>query len=135
MWYCLTNIFWTVSSLPAHYLKHSRCIFCLCFYATYRWCLFKGHCQLSTLSTAWCRKKVKVKSLSRVRLLGPHGLQPTRLLHPWDFPGKSTGVGARKRLQMEDHAYLCSDKKFVCLYDIMCNFKHEVELNVLCNIL
>ena len=25
--------------------------------------------------------------------LGPHGLQPTRLLRPWDFPGKSTGVG------------------------------------------
>ena len=23
----------------------------------------------------------------------PHGLQPTRLLHPWDFPGKSTGAG------------------------------------------
>ena len=22
-----------------------------------------------------------------------HGLQPTRLLHPWDFPGKRTGVG------------------------------------------
>ena len=22
----------------------------------------------------------------------PHGLQPTRLLHPWDFLGKSTGV-------------------------------------------
>jgi len=25
----------------------------------------------------------------------PHGLQPTRLLRPWDFPGKSTGVGCR----------------------------------------
>ena len=25
----------------------------------------------------------------------PHGLQPTRLLHPWDFPGKSTGVGCQ----------------------------------------
>ena len=25
--------------------------------------------------------------------LRPHGLQPTRLLHLWDFPGKSTGVG------------------------------------------
>ena len=24
---------------------------------------------------------------------GPHGLQPTRLLRPWDFPGRSTGVG------------------------------------------
>ena len=23
----------------------------------------------------------------------PHGLQPTRLFRPWDFPGKSTGVG------------------------------------------
>ena len=23
----------------------------------------------------------------------PHGLQSTRLLRPWDFPGKSTGVG------------------------------------------
>ena len=26
--------------------------------------------------------------------LRPHGLQPTRLLRPWDFPGKNTGVGA-----------------------------------------
>ena len=25
--------------------------------------------------------------------LGPHGLQPTRLLRPWGSPGKSTGVG------------------------------------------
>ena len=25
--------------------------------------------------------------------LRPHGLQPTRLVRPWDFPGKSTGVG------------------------------------------
>ena len=25
--------------------------------------------------------------------LQPHGLQPTRLFCPWDFPGKSTGVG------------------------------------------
>ena len=25
--------------------------------------------------------------------LQPHGLRPTRLLRPWDFPGESTGVG------------------------------------------
>ena len=30
--------------------------------------------------------------------LRPHGLQPTRLLHPWDFPGKSTGVGCHRLL-------------------------------------
>ena len=26
----------------------------------------------------------------------PHGLKPTRLLRPWDFLGKSTGVGCQK---------------------------------------
>ena len=30
--------------------------------------------------------------------LRPPGLQPTRLLHPWDFPGKSTGVGCHRLL-------------------------------------
>ena len=29
----------------------------------------------------------------------PHGPQPTRLLRPWDFPGKSTGVGCHCLLQ------------------------------------
>ena len=29
----------------------------------------------------------------------PHGLQPTRLFCPWDFPGKSTGVGCHFLLQ------------------------------------
>ena len=31
--------------------------------------------------------------------LRPHGLQPTRLLHPCDFSGKSTGVGCHFLLQ------------------------------------
>ena len=30
----------------------------------------------------------------------PHGLQPIRFLHPWDFPGKSTGVGCHCLLQI-----------------------------------
>ena len=34
----------------------------------------------------------------------PQGLQPTRLLRPWDFPGKSTGVGC--------HCLLCQQ----CIY-------------------
>ena len=44
-----------------------------------------------SFSNAW-KWKVKVKSLSRVQLSDPR-LQPTRLLSPWDFPGKSTEVG------------------------------------------
>ena len=46
------------------------------------------------------------KSLSRVRLFVtpwtvacPHGLYPARLLCPWDFPGKNTGVGCHFLLQ------------------------------------
>ena len=31
----------------------------------------------------------------------PHGLQPTRLLRPWDFPGKSTGVGCHCPLRRQ----------------------------------
>ena len=47
----------------------------------------------------------------------PHGLQPTRLLHPWDFPGKSTGVGCHRLLieylQSITH---CSDHCTTSLY-------------------
>ena len=31
--------------------------------------------------------------------LQPHGLQPTRLLCPWNFPGKNIGVGCHSLLQ------------------------------------
>ena len=34
----------------------------------------------------WCHLVVSDSSI-------PHGLQPTRFLHPWDFPDNSTGVG------------------------------------------
>jgi len=34
----------------------------------------------------------------------PHGLQPTRLLCPWDFPGKSTGVG----VPLPSLIYICT---------------------------
>ena len=51
----------------------------------------------------------------------PHGLQPTRLLHPWDFPGKSTGVGCHcllwaevPRLQIKTE----SKSKFVTCWEL-----------------
>ena len=36
---------------------------------------------------------------SHPTLLRPHGLQPARLLCPWDFPSKNTGVGCHFFLQ------------------------------------
>ena len=49
---------------------------------------------------------MKVKSESEdvqllPTLLRPHGLQPPRLLCPWDCPGKSTGVGCHCLLRLE----------------------------------
>ena len=52
-----------------------------------------------SFSSAW-KWKVKVKSLSVVSDSSrPNGPQPSRLLHLWDFPGKSTGVGCHRLLQ------------------------------------
>ena len=39
------------------------------------------------------------KSLHSCPTLRLHGLQPTRLLRPWDSPGKNTGVGCHFLLQ------------------------------------
>ena len=41
----------------------------------------------------------------------PHGLQPTRLLHPWGFPGKSTGVGCH-----------CKVKSFGMRFSAFCSY-------------
>ena len=49
-----------------------------------------------TLEPALHSKRKKERKWSRSVVSDssrPHGLQPTRLLHPWASPGKSTGVG------------------------------------------
>ena len=48
----------------------------------------------------------------------PHGLQPTRLLCPWDFPGKSTGVGCHCLL----HAPSLGFDKCICYCIIQGSF-------------
>ena len=45
----------------------------------------------------------------------PHGLQPSRLLHPWDFPGKSTGVGCHSLLRRRS-TMLAFLVKYHCRY-------------------
>ena len=40
----------------------------------------------------------------------PHGLQPTRLLRPWGFAGKSTGVGCHRLLRPHVHRGLNNGK-------------------------
>ena len=52
-------------------------------------------------SEKWKRSHPVMSDSSR-----PHGLQPTRLLRPWDFPSKSTGVGCHCLLLL--HANTCN---------------------------
>ena len=62
---------------------------------------------------------MKVKSESEVPqscpTQRPRGLQPTRLLRPWDFPGKSTGVGCHRLLRW--HFNRC-EVMFHCGFDL-----------------
>ena len=46
----------------------------------------------------------------------PHELQPTRLLRPWDFPGKSTGAGYHCLLR-----WLCLLGKTNCVLNNRCS--------------
>ena len=59
----------------------------------------------------------------------PHGLQPTRLLHPWDFPGKSIGVG-RNRLLCRISDVI--DISPVNLDSSLCFIQPGISHNVLC---
>ena len=54
---------------------------------------------LSVYSEILLKVTVKVKSLSRVLLFATPWTVAPRLLDPWDFPGKSTGVGCYFLLQ------------------------------------
>ena len=46
-----------------------------------------------------CQKRKKVKSLSHVQLFPTPWTVAYQVLHPWDFPGKNTGVGCHFLLQ------------------------------------
>ena len=53
--------------------------------------------QILSVFTVFCNRHcIHVWSVAQLRLtLQPHGLEPARLLCPWSFPGKNTGVGCR----------------------------------------
>ena len=60
----------------------------------------------AVISTSVCMCACQVSSVVS-DTLRPHGLQPTRLLCPWDSPGKNTGVGCPALLQELNLCLLC----------------------------
>ena len=84
------------TSLPSR-LPHNTEQSSLCCTAGPRW--------LSVLNIAVCACPslllllLLLSHFSHVQLVRPHRQQPTRLRHPWDSPGKNTGVGCHFLLQ------------------------------------
>ena len=58
----------------------------------------------------------------------PHGLQPTRVLHPWDFPGKSTGVGCHCLLRISLMKINAKLLKNIYYRDVQFQFWHIKKL-------
>ena len=57
-----------------------------------------SHCALPVKVLLLC-SSISISCSGVPDSLRPHGLPPTRLLCPWDFPGKDTGVGCHFLLQ------------------------------------
>ena len=75
---------------------------------------------LEMTSVCTVHQCMKVKSESEVAqsypTQRPHGLQPTRLLCPRDFPGKSIGVGCHCLLQKNTYSWFIDyTKAFDCI--------------------
>ena len=58
-----------------------------------------GWCKFSRCSFLWQLHSSSLVTKSCPALLQPHRLWPTRLLYPWDFPGKNTRVDCHFHLQ------------------------------------
>ena len=56
------------------------------------------HLSLGSISDL-CRSTERASRSVTSNSLGPHGLKPTRLFCPWNFPGKNTGVDGHSHLQ------------------------------------
>ena len=58
--------------------------------------------------------------------LRPHGLQPTRLLCPWDSPGKNTGVSCHFLLQSQGKIYLKTHTDVVYHQTVQASEKNSI---------
>ena len=72
-----------------------------CWAATPKECAFglKDEGTPKMLTTAGCQLVTCASRSVVFDSLRPHGLEPTRLLCPWDSPGQNTGVGGHSLLQ------------------------------------
>ena len=116
LWFTLVTIHhWhkegSTTEMKQNKTKHLPCVFlCKCRTNTqvdiscivrgklldFDWSCYFGHLLPSHFTILQAQNLPESESVSHSVVsdfLRPHGLQPTRLLCPWNFPGKNTGVG------------------------------------------
>ena len=86
------NLIHEVSNESINYDLHSDNLSTICFYVD----ALGGH-QIHGIQATYVCVCFGCSVVSNS--LWPHGLQPARLLHPWNYPGKNTGVGCHSLLQ------------------------------------
>ena len=79
---------------PRMVYGHPRCIT-----RNFYWCLNSDWPSSATVLSLGVKEKKESEVTQSCPSLRPHGLQPTRLLRPWDAPGKNIGVGCHFLLQ------------------------------------
>ena len=90
------STFWRLRSLRSKHqeIQHLVRTYFLVWRQPLSCCIFTWWKEWALVSSSPCVSR-SVMSDS----LQPHGEQPFRLLCPWDFPGKNTGVGCHSLLQ------------------------------------
>ena len=61
--------------------------------------------------------------------LRPHGLQPTRLLSPWDFPGKKNGLGCHLSRYEALFCQLWIKLLLTSVCKVLCGYKFQLLCN------
>ena len=61
--------------------------------------------------------------------LRPHGLQPTRLLSPWDFPGKNNGLGCHLSRYEALFCQLWIKLLLTSVCKVLCGYKFQLLCN------
>ena len=82
-----------ISKCKLHWVLLYRHLLCTVFFKR----VGKNGIHSSHLKEVWKSESVTHSVMSNSFL--PHRLYPTRLLHPWDSPGRNTGVSSHPTLQ------------------------------------
>ena len=107
MWSVPVTKLISVKSNPERIAFQIPWVLCVCGFETFMLSFLMVRLELYSLHS-FCVSRLLSGSSSRGRCvlvaqlcptLWPHGLQPARLLHPWNSPGRNTGVGCHSLLQ------------------------------------